>query len=251
MIPISIDRLHPSVYTWMQLFNIWSNTPMSDDLTTPEGLHGNAAYGALLAEIRNGHLSPGDRLRETELATRFGVSRTPVREAIRQLEADGLVTHLPRVGATVRTLDYSEVMELYEMRSVLECTAARMAARAASDVEIAELTAISEELAQVGKGTEAARLNRLFHRALLEAAKNRFLIKSMLALQKAMLILGRTTLADAERYESALEEHTAVLAALKARDGDAAETAMRAHISAGQRVRIRALRAELDDASLL
>lgn len=224
---------------------------MSDDPTSGESLHSNAAYGALLSEIREGRLSPGDRLRETDLAARFGVSRTPVREAIRQLEADGLVTHLPRIGATVRKLDYSEVMELYEMRSVLECTAARMAARAASDVEIAEIAAISDELAKAGKGIEASRLNRQFHRALLEAAKNRFLIKSMLALQKAMLILGRTTLADEERFENAIAEHTAILDALRARDGDAAQIAMHAHITAGQRARIRVLRAELDDNSLL
>lgn len=224
---------------------------MSDDPTSGESLHSNAAYGALLSEIREGRLSPGDRLRETDLAARFGVSRTPVREAIRQLEADGLVTHLPRIGATVRKLDYSEVMELYEMRSVLECTAARMAARAASEVEIAEIAAISDELAKAGKGIEASRLNRQFHRALLEAAKNRFLIKSMLALQKAMLILGRTTLADEERFENAIAEHTAILDALRARDGDAAQIAMHAHITAGQRARIRVLRAELDDNSLL
>lgn len=224
---------------------------MTDDFTSPENLQGNAAYRALLSDIENGYISPGDRLRETDIASRLGVSRTPVREAIRQLEADGLVTHLPRVGATVRKLDYSEVMELYEMRSVLECTAARMAARAASDVEIAELAVISNDLAKIGKGTEASRLNRQFHRALLEAAKNRFLIKSMLALQKAMLILGRTTLADEKRYEGAISEHAAILDALSARDGDAAEAAMRAHITAGQRARIRVLRAELDDTSLL
>lgn len=229
---------------------MWPN-PMSDDLSPSEKLHGNAAYGALLAEIRDGHLSPGDRLRETELAKRFGVSRTPVREAIRQLEADGLVTHLPRVGATVRKLDYSEIMELYEMRCVLECTAARMAARSASTVEITELTAISDEISKVGKGTDAARLNRQFHRALLEAGKNRFLIKSMLSLQKAMLILGRTTLADEERYESAIVEHKAILDALTARDSDAAEAAMQVHIIAGQRARIRALRAELEDTAFL
>ena len=76
---------------------------------------GNAAYLQLLDEIRQGRLLPGDRLRETELADRLGVSRTPVREAIRQLEADGLVVHAPRQGATVRRLDYAEVMELYEM----------------------------------------------------------------------------------------------------------------------------------------
>jgi len=220
---------------------------MGDDFSSGENLQGNAAYGALLMEIREGRLSPGGRLRETDLAARFGVSRTPVREAIRQLEADGLVTHLPRVGATVRKLGYSEVMELYEMRSVLECAAARMAASVASDAEISELKAISDEIANSGRGIDASRLNRQFHRALLETAKNRFLIKSMLALQKTMLILGRTTLTDEDRYKSALLEHKEILDALKARDGEAAERAMRAHIASGQRARIRALRSELDD----
>ncbi|MCB1359129.1 MAG: GntR family transcriptional regulator [Maritimibacter sp.] len=204
---------------------------------------GNAAYLQLLDEIRQGRLLPGDRLRETELADRLGVSRTPVREAIRQLEADGLVVHAPRQGATVRRLDYAEVMELYEMRAVLESTAARLAARAASDLELDELAAINEALGRAGDPGEAARLNRQFHNVLLDAAKNRFLKKSMLGLQKALLILGPTTLAEAERAEEALEEHRALLAALTARDGAAAEAQMRAHIEAAQRMRIRALHA--------
>ncbi len=226
-------------------------SPMTDDPQSTENLHGNAAYTALLAEIRDGQLAPGDRLRETELAHRFGVSRTPVREAIRQLEADGLVTHLPRVGATVRKLEYSEVMELYEMRVVLECAAARMAARSASDVEIIEIEAIAAELASVGKGTEASRLNRQFHRALLDAAKNRFLSKSMFSLQRALMILGPTTLSDAERYDGAVKEHRAIIEALIARDGATAEAAMRAHILAGQRARIRTLRTEFPDPNVL
>ncbi len=220
---------------------------MTDTSPPSDGLHGNTAYAVLLTEIRDGALSPGDRLRETDLATRFNISRTPVREAIRQLETDGLVVHAPRVGATVRRLEYSEVMELYEMRAVLECTAARMAARAASDVEIAELRAINDELGTVGKGAQASRLNRQFHQALLDSAKNRFLSKSMMSLQKAMMILGRTTLADSARYHSAIDEHVAVLQALEARDSAAADAAMHRHILAGQRARIRALRATWPD----
>lgn len=124
---------------------------------------GNAAYRKLLDEIRSGRLNAGDRLRETDLAERLGVSRTPIREAIRQLEADGLVTHVPRQGASLRTLDYAEVMELYEMRAVLEGTAARLAARAASDIEIEELAALNQDLAEAGDGPEAVLLNRQFH----------------------------------------------------------------------------------------
>jgi DNA-binding GntR family transcriptional regulator len=152
-------------------------------------------------------LPPGARLRETDLADRLGISRTPVREAIRQLEADGLVIHLPRQGATVRSLDYAEVIELYEMRAVLEGTAARLAARAASSVELAELAALHADLAAAPAGAQARELNRQFHRTLLDAAKNRFLLKAMAALQKTMLILGPTTLADPARAADAVAEH--------------------------------------------
>lgn len=215
---------------------------------------GGTAYRRLLEEIRAGRLAAGDRLRETELAERLGVSRTPVREAIRQLEADGLVTHVPRQGASVRGLDYAEVMELYEMRAVLEGTAARLAARAASEIEIDELATLNEELVRAGATPQAYDLNRQFHAALLDAAKNRFLTRSIQGLQKALMILGPTTLTAPERAERAVEEHRAVLDALIARDGVRAEAAMRAHIEAAQRVRVRAVRAKappLDDGDML
>src|SRR6056297_4155191 len=108
---------------------------------------GRDAYARLMSDIRAGTFRPGDRLTETDLAERLGLSRTPVREAIRQLESDGLVTHVPRVGAAVRRLDYAEITELYEMRAVLEGTAARFAARAAYPSEIDELEAINHEMA--------------------------------------------------------------------------------------------------------
>ena len=213
---------------------------MTDDDSTPQG---NTAYLRLLADLREGRLNPGDRLRETELADRLGVSRTPVREAIRQLEADGIVTHIPRQGAAIRTLDYAEVMELYEMRAVLEGTAARLAARAASEIEIEELIDMNQQLATLGNAPQAFIINRQFHAALFDAAKNRFLARSMRALQMALLILGPTTLTEPDRARQAVEEHSGVLDAIKARDGVQAEAAMRAHIEGAQRVRVRALRA--------
>ena len=212
---------------------------MAEDSELPQG---QLAYRRLLDEIRGGALGPGARLRETELADRMGISRTPVREAIRQLETDGLVVHLPRQGATIRSLDHAEVVELYEMRAVLEGTAARLAARAASEVERAELAALNAELAETPAGPLAREVNRQFHRMLLEAARNRFLLKSMSALQKTLLILGPSTLADPSRATSAVAEHAAVLAALEARDGGAAEAAMRAHVDAALSARIRGMR---------
>lgn len=212
---------------------------MSDDSELPQG---QSAYRRLLEDIRGGTLLPGARLRETDLADRLGISRTPVREAIRQLEADGLVIHLPRQGATIRSLDHAEVVELYEMRAVLEGTAARLAARAASDIELAELAALNAELAATPAGPQAREVNRQFHRSLLDAARNRFLLKSMSALQKTLLILGPTTLADPDRAMAAVAEHAAVLAALEARDGAGAEAAMRAHVGAALSARLRGMR---------
>ncbi len=205
--------------------------------------HGQDAYQRLIAEIRAGTLGPGDRLLETELAERLGISRTPVREAIRRLEADGLVTHVPRAGATIRRLDYVEVTELYEMRQVLEATAARLAARTASKVELAEMEAINAEMeAAQGDGGRLYELNWQFHRVILDAARNRYLGQSMRSLYKTMLILGPSTMEESGRAATAIAEHAELLAALRARDEAAAEDAMRRHMEAAHRSRLRQLR---------
>ena len=204
---------------------------------------GQDAYLRLIGEIRSGTLRPGDRLTETEIAARLGISRTPVREAIRALEADGLVVHIPRVGASIRRLTYPEVTELYEMRTVLEGTAARLAARTASEVERAELDAISSEMATVrADDRRLSELNRDFHRTLLNAARNRFLVDAVAGLEKTLLILGPSTMEDSTRARQAQAEHEAVLAAVHAGDADGAEARMREHIRAAHRSRLRQFR---------
>ncbi|WP_461404555.1 GntR family transcriptional regulator [Falsiruegeria mediterranea] len=214
--------------------------------STPRKENSSAAiaYARMLDDIRNGTLQAGDRVTETELASRLELSRTPVREAIRMLEVDGLVEHVPRVGATIRKLGYAEVMELYDMRAVLEGTAARMAARTASDIELAELEALNADMVACDDLPQAYHLNRQFHLTLLDAAKNRFLIKAMAGLQKTLLILGPIILSDPTRAADSVTEHEAILRALRDRDASAAEAAMRAHIEAGHRQRLRLLRAE-------
>lgn len=216
---------------------------MTDTITTGSVLQGQAIHRQLQDMIAMGDLLPGTRLRETELAERLGVSRTPIREALRLLEADGLVVHLPRLGATIRRLEYSEIMELYEMRSVLEGTAARLAARSASDIEIAELTELNEAFrAAADDPRRTVEMNRRFHRTLQDSAKNRFLNTAIQAQQRAMLILGPTRLMVGDRAVEAAQEHDRILTALRARDGAAAEAAMRQHIEAAHRVRLIALR---------
>ena len=214
-----------------------------EPVPAPGTLQGETTYERLCDEIRSGKLPPGSRLRETEIAARLAVSRTPVREAIRRLEAEGLVDHLPRSGAVVRKLDYPELMELYEMRTVLEGTAARLAARAASPVELEELVAINDEMrAAAGRPGEVIGLNRQFHKLLLDAARNRFLLRAMATVENTLLILGTSSMAMPDRACEAVEEHREVLDALLARDGTAAEAAMRRHMERAQFARLRILR---------
>jgi DNA-binding GntR family transcriptional regulator len=101
---------------------------------------------------------------------------------------------------------------------------------------------LNDELATAAPGSTAREVNRQFHRTLLDSARNRFLVKAMNALQRTLLILGPSTLADGTRATDAVAEHAEILRALSARDGEAAEAAMRLHIEAALRSRIRAMR---------
>ena len=200
-----------------------------------------SVYDRVLSEIEEGKLLPGERLREAELASRLGVSRTPIRETLKLLEMEGLVVYLPRQGASVKKLSYAEVMELYDMRTALESTAARLAAHVASRLELQNLTLIHEELASTSDSDLAFRLNRKFHFALLHAAKNRYLTQSMSTFHKSLMLLGRTTLDDVVRMQEAIIEHENLLEALNKRNADMAEKVMRIHIEASQKKRIRDL----------
>jgi DNA-binding GntR family transcriptional regulator len=216
---------------------------MPQDSAQTDASQGHDAYTRLLSEIRQGRLSPGDRLTETDLAARLGTSRTPVREAIRLLEADGLVIHTPRVGAVIRQLDYAEITELYEMRAALEGTAARFAARAAHPSEIDEMAAINVEMAAALSDVDRLyEANRQFHDILRNVARNRFLFGAVEAVQKTFLILGASTMEEGSRAEAAIAEHDRIIEALRVRDGAAAEAAMRSHIEAAHRARQKQLR---------
>ena len=197
------------------------------------------AYDQLISAIETGGLCPGDRLLETELAAKFGVSRTPVREAIRRLESDGIVEHKPRVGAVVRSLGQQEIVELYEMRIVLEATAATMAAQHASVAELDTLDQLNTDMAAAsGNAFAVAALNRRFHNCIMNAARNRFLAQSYNALSHALVVLGKTTLASTDRVEQVCAQHHAIIQALRAGDGTAAAQAMRDHMQASLRQRL-------------
>lgn len=202
---------------------------------------GDQAYQFIVDGIQSGRLAPGTRLREIELAELTGLSRTPVREALSRLQLEGLVTLDAARGLIVTELDYSMTSELYAMREVLEGTAARLAARHASDVEIDFLREITTRDALLSSAESLASNNRLFHETLYRCAHNRYLVKTLNTLQESMALLGRTTLASPGRADTSRIEHEAIVEALSRRDPDAAERAARAHIVAAYRIRLEQL----------
>jgi len=204
---------------------------------------GAAAYTKLYDAIRQGVFQPGDRLREEDIATRFSLSRTPIREALRRLEAEGIVQHKPRIGALVRSLSHTQVVELYEMRTVLEGTAARMAAKHASPGEVDELEDLNKAIAaSIDAPVQAAAINQSFHRCIYLATRNRFLFDAARGLNNALLLLGPTTLADKDRITTVCQQHQAIIDAIRAGDVETAGAMAEAHLQTSLRHRLKVMR---------
>ncbi len=211
-------------------------------MQVPSKSSGEAAYEALLTSIREGHFAPGDRLREEDVALRLSLSRTPVREALRRLETDGIVEHRPRIGAVIRKLSHAEVVELYEMRIVLERTAAELAAKHGSDAEFDALDAWNKEIARERKKpAKAAEINQRFHRGVYFAGRNRFLIASARGLNNSLLLLGPTTFTEDTRIDVVVGQHQDIIEALRGGDSKAAGAAAEIHLETSLRHRLRAM----------
>lgn len=201
------------------------------------------AYDKLFEAIETGMILPGERLLETDLAQRFGVSRTPVREAIRKLESEGIVRHAPRIGAMVRQLGQQEIVELYEMRIVLEGTAAEMAARHASEAEIDTLEALNDDMRRAADADrDVVRINRQFHLCIVDAARNQFLTHCYHDLSNTLMLLGKTTLDTPARIETVCAQHADIIAALRSRDAPLAAQMMRTHMQTSLTHRLKAYR---------
>jgi DNA-binding GntR family transcriptional regulator len=226
--------MHACIPLYPELSRLGYNPGM--DASPP--LRGQDAYERIRAAIRDGSLAPGLRLTEVELAARFGVSRTPVRQALARLEAEGLLTHAPRRGLTVTRPDHSQVVELYVMREILEGAAARLAAQHASETELAAMAELVEqEPSLYGDAAALAALNQRLHGLLYLAAHNRYLLKSLEQLSANMALLPSLLTVEG-RAQSAHKEHRTLLRALRKRDGEAAEAAAKAHARAAQRHRL-------------
>jgi DNA-binding GntR family transcriptional regulator len=203
---------------------------------------GELVYRQIRDAIQAGELTPGTRVREVDLAQWLGTSRTPVREALGRLQNDGLVANDLQRGMIVTELDHQMVDELYLMREVLEGTAAGLAAKYATDTEIALLRRLAErDRAHDGSPAEHSSNNKFFHDKLYLSAHNRYLLKTVSTLRESMALLGHTTLALPGRSSTAIDEHEAIIAAIERRDSAAAEAAARAHIRVAYRARMQVL----------
>ncbi|MET4126968.1 GntR family transcriptional regulator [Roseovarius sp. MBR-6] len=189
------------------------------------------AYALILEAIDVGMFKPGDRLVESDLAERFGVSRTPIREALQRLETQSMLTRDGR-SLIVASLDYNQLAELYVVRAELEGLAAQLAARHATAEEVRVLRdMVEDDRALLGRPQELSRANRRFHKQIHLASHNRFLVQQLDLVHRSMALLATTSLAAEGRGEDALAEHAAIVRAIEARDGEAAAKALRDHIS--------------------
>ena len=199
---------------------------MNQSRTTPTD-----AYSLILEAIDVGVYKPGDRLVESDLADRFGVSRTPIREALQRLETQSLLERDGR-SLIVASLDHNQMAELYVVRRELEGLAARLAARHATEEEIRVLRDMgTADDALVNDPAALARANRRFHKQIHLASHNRYLVQQLDLVHRTMALMATTSVAAQGRGEIAQGEHDGIVKAIEARDEAAADLALKEHIS--------------------
>jgi len=199
------------------------------------------AYRLILEAIDTGIFRPGDRLVESDLADRFGVSRTPIREALQRLETQSMLTRDGR-SLIVASLDHNQLAELYVVRTELEGLAARLAARHAAPEEVRVMQEmVAEDAALLGDPDALSRANRRFHKQIHLASHNRYLVQQLELVHRSMALLATTSLAVEGRGEDALEEHQKIVDAIADGDDDAAYDALKQHISKAFETRLKSV----------
>lgn len=197
------------------------------------------AYDLILKAIDEGIYRPGSRLVESELAERFGVSRTPIREALQRLETQGLLARDGR-SLIVASLDHDQMAQLYIVRAELEGLAARLAAQHAAAEEIKVLQEIvAADHALLDDPSALSRANRRFHKQIHLASHNKYLVQQLDLVHRSMALMATTSLAAEGRSPVALEEHAAIVQAIADRDGDRAARMLKDHLSTAFEVRLK------------
>ncbi|HEX5117591.1 MAG TPA: GntR family transcriptional regulator [Pseudonocardiaceae bacterium] len=182
--------------------------------------------------VLTGEIPPGGRVNEVELAQRMRISRGPLREAIRHLVSEGLLVYVPHRGAHVPQADLAELYALFELRSALECAAARLAATRRSDTQLAALRSVgAESRARFESGRRFPyRLDLAFHACLLDAAASPRIADQVRLVQQQVILLRSRLAADAAHGRASLDDHDALVEAVAAGDGDLAASVMATHL---------------------
>ena len=194
----------------------------------------------LRQELADGVISVGEPLRQVELAKRYGVSPTPVREALRLLEADGSVRYTPHRGVTVSELSQAELGDLYQVRITVEAFLTQLAAERATPEEIKEIRRRHEDLAgrsKAGDPEDLANLNREFHLALLRAGSPLIAEHVVAPLWHRFLPPSRSQWHSSQQKRRFIAEHSAIVEAVEAGDGAEALRAMTAHLETAASIR--------------
>jgi DNA-binding GntR family transcriptional regulator len=206
---------------------------VADIDTEDTGLLSDRIRNALTDAISSGELAPGTTLDEQQLADRYGASRTPVREALRQLATSGMVEVRPRRGVIVRHVTAEEVMDMFETMAEIEAVCVRLATYRITPLERSRLLRIheaSEAAVEAGDVDAYDALNREFHEAIYRAAHNDFLADQAIAVRTRLNAFRRMQLRQDRRLVTSRAEHDAVMRAIAEGDGDEAARRMRAHM---------------------
>ena len=200
---------------------------------TPRALYEEVAE-LLRQRIFSRELAPGSWIDELKLAEEYGISRTPLREALKVLATEGLVTMKVRRGAYVTEVSERDLSDVYHLLSLLESDAAGVVATQATEAQLQELKTLHSELEKAVANRERFfQINETFHMRLLEIANNRWRDQMVADLRKVMKLNRHNSLLKSGRIQESLAEHRAIMAALAARDADATVQRMREHFRNG------------------
>lgn len=200
----------------------------------------------LRSAITTQRFQPGERLRERELCELTGTSRTSVREALRQLESEGLVRVLANVGPVVASVSLRDARNIYEVRAALEGLAGRLFAQNASDQQLTALSQVVQTFSLTDEPAKRLVLKDRFYEILLGGADNAEISRVLTGLRARISVLRTTTLAHPGRFDETVTELDEIISAVTARDADRAESACRAHVEAARQVAILELESRSD-----
>lgn len=194
------------------------------------------AYTQLRELILSGHLEPGSRVHERQISERIGLSRTPVREAVRRLSSEGLIRTEPHRGAFIEKVEFSEVVEIFDVGAVLEARCARLATRKMQPAQIEEMERLYQQMEEVaGQGGDErhgryAVLDKAFHGVLINATENRLLQAIIQQVISLPVLLKAFEHYQPDDFSRSMLHHGEILQAVKSGDAEWAELAMRTHI---------------------